>query len=167
MKRYHGFTLIELLIVLALVAILATIGGPAFWSFIQNTRTTAQANEFVTAANVARSEASKRGLDVELCASNNQTGCSGDSSHWTENWIVREEDSGTVIRVWSDLPGGLELDEAGSEDSVVFNARGETAGADTYDFELWFDGCTGDQTRDIDINAAGRAGVTRNDNQCN
>lgn len=167
MKRDDGFTLIELLIVLALVAILATIGGPAFWSFIQNIRTTALANEFVTAANVARSEASKRGLRVELCASDNQTGCSDDPSHWTENWIVQEEDSGTVIRVWNDLPGGLELNEAGSEDSVVFNARGETAAAATYDFELWFDGCTGDQTRDIDINAAGRAGVTRNDGQCN
>lgn len=166
MTHRNGFTLIELLIVIALVAILATFAGPAFWSFIQNTRTTTQANAFVTAINVARSEAGRRGAAVEFCASDDGATCGGHGD-WSSNWIVKEEGgAGEVIRVWNDLPASLSLTESGDDSTVTFNARGESAGADSYDFTLWFDGCSGDQTRAIDISAAGRPSVTRNGDEC-
>jgi len=165
MRGRSAFTLIELLIVIALVAILATLAGPAFRSFIQNTRATAQANEFVSALNLARSEAAKRGVTVELCASANQSGCTGNAGHWSQNWLVVDTTSNEVIRVWNDL-GDLQFN-ANGDSRVEFNARGESAGGDTYDFELWFEDCTGDETREVEINAAGRTSVTRTDNQCN
>jgi len=167
MSARRGFTLIELLIVIALVAILATLAGPAFRSFIQNTRATAQANELVAALNLARSEAAKRGVTVELCAAANQSSCSDDHSDWTNNWLVVDTDSNEVIRVWNSMADGMKLKETpGNQARVEFNARGASTDGETYDFELWFEGCTGDQTRDIEINAAGRPSVTRTDDQC-
>lgn len=166
MDRGTGFTLIELMIVLAIAAILATIGAPAFWNMIQNQRATTQANEFVTAINLARSEAARRGARVELCASTDPDAgdCSGND--WTAGWLLRlEGDADEVIRVWEALPATANLNEtSGGADRITYTARGEVL--NSRQFQLWFDGCTGDKQRNIRINAMGRPSVTRVDTQC-
>lgn len=157
MKNAFGFTLVELLIVMAIAAILAVVGVPSMWNFIQNTRTTAQANELVTAINLARSEAVKRGEDIEVCASNDGATCDG---NWTDGWIVREATGGNaVIREWDALPASASINDNGT--SVTFSARG---GVDnSLDLTLKFDGCTGTEERRIRVNAAGRPSVVRQD----
>ena len=161
MTNRAGFTMIELLIVMAIAAILATVAVPSFWTLIQNQRATTQANNLVTAVNLARSEAARRGDQVEICASTDQADCN--SSDWTNGWVVRDASSGEVLRVWDPLPTTGNINSNG-DDEILFNSRGEADG--NYSFTLWFNGCTGEQTRSIQINRAGRASVTRNGTEC-
>ncbi|SJM90507.1 conserved hypothetical protein [Crenothrix polyspora] len=61
-----GFTLIELITTLTIAGILTAIAVPTFSSVISSNRLTAYTNEFVTALNLARSEAIKRGTKVTI-----------------------------------------------------------------------------------------------------
>ncbi|MEN8206690.1 MAG: GspH/FimT family protein [Pseudomonadota bacterium] len=88
MEREKGFTLIELLITIIIISILLATGVPAFLDFIKNNRLTAQTNEFVTAIQLARSEAVKRGTNTIVCASINGTSCSDNKNDWSKGWIV-------------------------------------------------------------------------------
>lgn len=84
----YGFTLIELLVSLTVAAILFAIAIPAFNSFVQNDRDTAQVNSLVESLGYARSEAVKRASPngVTICPSANSQAC--DLGPWTEGWIV-------------------------------------------------------------------------------
>lgn len=62
--RRSGFTLVELLIVIALVAIILTIGVPSFNNFIVNQRLKSVNAELVTDLQYARAEAASRNKPV-------------------------------------------------------------------------------------------------------
>ena len=64
--RPHGFTLVELMVVLAVLAILVTIGLPAFAELIKDNRTAAQSRELNAILTFARSEAIRRNDDVSV-----------------------------------------------------------------------------------------------------
>ena len=87
MDREIGFTLVELLITIVVVSILLAMGAPAFKDFIKNNRVTAQTNDLVSAIQLARSEALKRGTNAVVCASSDQSTCTGKDT-WAEGWIV-------------------------------------------------------------------------------
>lgn len=80
----------------------------------------AQANDLIATINLARSEAVKRGVNVELCASSNGTSCTGT---WTQGWIVR--DASGVIRVQSALSGGSTLSSGAT--TITFTPNGRTS----------------------------------------
>lgn len=82
-----GFTLIELIITLAIAAILMTVAIPNFQTFVLNNRISAQANDFMAALGLARSEAIKRATRVTICKSANSTACAT-SGNWEQGWIV-------------------------------------------------------------------------------
>jgi type IV fimbrial biogenesis protein FimT len=67
-KKQHGLTLIELMVTLAVAIILVTVGMPLFSGIVANNRATTQANTFLSAFKLARSEAVKRGTNVSVCA---------------------------------------------------------------------------------------------------
>lgn len=81
-----GFTLIELIVTISIVTILASIAIPSFTALIRSNQLTAGTNELVSALVLARSEALKRSNNVSLCASVNQTSCSG--TDFSKGWIV-------------------------------------------------------------------------------
>ena len=87
MDKEPGFTLVELLITIVVATILLAAGVPAFQSFIKNNRVTAQANDLVSAIQLARSEALKRGVNTVVCASNKPAECTGKDT-WADGWIV-------------------------------------------------------------------------------
>lgn len=118
----RGFTLIELMVTLAVAAILLGIAIPSYQNFTVNSRMASQANDLITALNLARSEAVKRGANVTICASSNGTGCAGS---WEQGWIVSA--GGTAIRVQQAL-GGLSTLAGGTDvaSMITFNSAGRT-----------------------------------------
>ncbi len=87
MDNDSGFTLVELLITIVVLTILLAAGVPSFQDFIKNNRVTGQTNDLVSAIQLARSEALKRGTNAVVCASSNQATCTGKDT-WADGWIV-------------------------------------------------------------------------------
>jgi len=161
MKTHSGFTLVELMIVLALVAILATIGVPSFTSFIVNNRLTAQANELVSALNLARSEAIKRNSRVTVCRSNNGAGCGGT---WNDGWIVfvdggaagSVDGADELLRAWSGPGNTSSL--TSTVNAVQFQGLGMTTQST---FTLTSSQCTGTNKRLVQVATSGRVSAAK------
>ncbi|WP_237068694.1 GspH/FimT family pseudopilin [Microbulbifer guangxiensis] len=66
-----GFTLVELMMVVAILAIVMSIGVPSFNSMIKNNRLSAASNDIAGALHYARSEAVRRGRNVQVEALDN------------------------------------------------------------------------------------------------
>ncbi len=130
-NKYRGFTLIELMITLAVAAILLTVGVPSFSEIIKNNRLTTEINELVTALNLGRTEAIKRGVSVTICKSNTGTSCAG---NWGNGWIVFVDDNNdgtvdtgeTILRVHDDLASGDTL--AFPRNRISYSAQGFAVG---------------------------------------
>ena len=88
MNRCRGVTLLELLIVLIAAAVLAAVAIPGLDAFILNARRTADVNGFVTAVQLARGEAFKRGRPVVLCKTADGTSCGGSDVDFDRGWMV-------------------------------------------------------------------------------
>jgi len=167
MKRSRGFTLIELMITLVLAAIILTLAVPGFQDIIRNNRAATQANELVTALSLARSEAVKRGARVSLCPSADQASCTG-GTDWSNGWIVFLDTAandlaapvvgGDPIRAWGPLAGNSALD---GPTNVRFRPLGDVINAANFQHRI--PGCGAGEGRNIAVNVAGRALVTRVD----
>lgn len=95
MKKKTGFTLIELMITLAIIGIVALVGGPSLRVFMQRSQLVASTNELLSAFHVARSEAIKLNSRVTICSSNDGSSCSGSAS-WKDGWIVFVDADGNL-----------------------------------------------------------------------
>lgn len=166
----NGFTLIELIIAIALLAIFVGLAVPSFFTAIQNNRITGQANELLTAFQLARSEALKRNRSVVVCASDDGEECQGS---WASGWLVAEDNAGAgsssadiaqVLRVWGAQSGNpsisgpamfriLPRGEMDADMGVSYPAT----------IAMSIDGCSGDQARDILIGRSGRVTSKRVD----
>jgi len=85
--KMKGFTIVELMIVIAISAILASLAGPSFSSFINNTSQTSAFSQLQGDLNRARSEAIKRNARVLVCNSTTGTSCST-ATDWSSGWVV-------------------------------------------------------------------------------
>ena len=90
MKKNTGYTLIELMTMLAVVAILLTVGVPQLKVFFQSNQMVSNTNDLVTALNLARAEAIRRGSRATVCKSSTGTACDGVT--WADGWIVFAKD---------------------------------------------------------------------------
>ena len=88
MNRCRGVTLLELLMVLVVAGALAAAAVPGLGALILNARRTADVNGFVTAVQLARSEAFKRGRTVVLCKTADGTRCGGSDVDFDQGWMV-------------------------------------------------------------------------------
>ena len=157
--KNKGFTLIELMVAVSLLAILLTIALPSFRALIQNNRITAQTNAFVSAQTLARSEAVKRSARVDVCPRNAAgTACSG--TDWNSGWLVMVHNGNEVLRVWdAPQPGVTVALSSGTTQRVSYLNRGTVDTARI--FHIRAQNCTGDQQRNVAINAIGRITTTR------
>jgi type IV fimbrial biogenesis protein FimT len=139
MDKEPGFTLVELLITIVVLSILLAAGAPAFKDFIKNNRVTGQINNLVSVIQLARSEALKRGTNMVVCASDNQTTCTGKDT-WADGWILFSDldrdslpDVGTgkcletedcIMATRTSLPEGTTLTTDSGNDNVCFLPTG-------------------------------------------
>jgi len=162
MKKFSGFTIIELMFTLAVAAALLVVAVPAFMNIVQNNRVTAQANSFLTAVTLARSEAIKRRDTVNVVAD------SGTAS-WREGWEVQDS-GGTTLRVFEEMDPVVTFTSTGGNIQFSFGRDGRlTTGADTLQLRIAAAKCdpgmpyTG---RNILISQTGNARVERTDQVC-
>lgn len=162
-----GFSLIELMVSISLLAMLAISGIPSFLSLIQSNRVDAQANDFISHLNFARSEAVKRATRITLCKSANQTSCTSNGD-WDQGWIVfvddqnqaAVQDPSAILRVHGNLDN-THLSANGSlVDSVSYNEQGFINPLTGTFFGGTFTLCSGGSgsiAKTITLNSTGRA----------
>lgn len=112
--KQSGATLLELMVVLAIAAILLTIGIPSFASLAHSSRLSTATNELLASLHLARSEAIKRGARAVMCPSATGASCAN-SGDWHQGWLVFNDannnadvDAGEAVVVSRQaLPKGL------------------------------------------------------------
>ncbi|RRQ23560.1 prepilin-type N-terminal cleavage/methylation domain-containing protein [Guyparkeria sp. SCN-R1] len=118
-SRSSGFSLIELMITIVVAAILLAVAIPGFGNLILSNKLTTVTNEWVTAVNVARSEAIKRNAVVVICGESGDdsttlsTGCDAQAS-WGEVRALNRSTSGDSVEVvraplMGDIPSGISV----------------------------------------------------------
>ena len=177
MERENGFTLVELLISILIVSTLLAMGVPSLKEFMKNNRLSAQSNALVASLQLARSEAVKRGVDTVICASSNQTSCTGNGD-WDKGWIVFsdlnrngtpdvggaaplcEDTEDCMLRTSGALSGKHKITTTAA--SLRFSPTGLAAnGGSTVALNLVADQCERNQARKIQVTLQGHTIVTK------
>lgn len=130
--RQVGFTLIELLVTIAIATLLMMVAVPSFVTFQRNAQLSDAVSNFVAAANAARANAMKLGLNTYVVPNSTTTGWSSGwmvyaDANWNEAYdaaseevILRHEALSADITVT--VPSGNSL--AGSDPYLMFNGSG-------------------------------------------
>ena len=126
-KGGAGFTLIELVVTVLILAILVTVGVPSFSDATLGSRLGSYANELVTSAYLARSEAMKRNLPVTLCTSTNGTSCAV-SGGWEQGWIVLEASTSTVIEHQQARAPGYKVMAKDASNAAIYSVAFQPTG---------------------------------------
>ncbi|SEK02705.1 MULTISPECIES: GspH/FimT family pseudopilin [unclassified Variovorax] len=174
--RVEGFTLLELMVVVAIVAVLATVGTPAFRDLLINQRLSAAAQAFNAALSLARMEAIRRSQSVSVTALVGRS--------WLGGWAVvaaqaesesseksdksDKSENRETLRRFEALPDGISVDASlgdGFAQGVRYDSNGFSRRATSAGFGA---GCltlkaeTG-RRASIVISASGRARVCNPD----
>jgi type IV fimbrial biogenesis protein FimT len=86
-RRSRGFTLIELMVVVAMVAILATLAAPSWTQIRIRSNIRSAVNDFTSSLYLARAEAVRLNVPVTVCPSDDGATCT--ATEYQLGWIVR------------------------------------------------------------------------------
>ncbi|UXI66317.1 GspH/FimT family protein [Tahibacter amnicola] len=164
--RAAGFTLVELVIVVLVVTLLTALALPSYVNVTRANRATTQAAEFLTAINLARTEAITRGMRISLCPSADGATCAA-GTDWSGGWLVFADradvgilgSTDTVLRVWPALAGADAL--SGDIAVVSFTRDGAVTSDTDVQWTLRPQGCQQDQQRRIRLGPYGRSNVSK------
>ncbi len=170
--RWRGFTLVELLVTLAIGAILLAIAIPGYAFLVNSSRLAAVTNDLVSALQLARSEAIKRGMRVTVCKTGNATvavpSCDTTAS-WQQGWLVFVDggtrgmiDSGdTLLRVQGSVSAAASITTGTNYASYIsYRPSGVSQGAYLANGTVYV--CMASTRRDIIINNTGRIRLDTN-----
>lgn len=138
------------MITIVVLTILIGIGIPSFQETIRQSRTTAVANDLVTALQFARSEAIRRGQAVSFCMGSDLAICDG---NLLNGWYVTTTPGSVdgAVRQWSAPRAGAEFLGGGQIDFGGLGASGATT-----IFRLRYTGCAGNGARQVQVAPMGR-----------
>jgi len=113
-----GFTLVELVIVVTIIGILAALAAPSVASLIAGQRSSGAATDIYIALATARSEATKRNVDVTL---------SQKTGGWQNGWEILDPADGSkqLLDHGALVTGAV----SGSLASVVYQGSGRVSGS--------------------------------------
>ena len=130
-----GFSAIELMVSIAIMLILTSVAAPSLRDFIMNVRLTGQANDLMTDLMLARSEATKRDVNISVCplATGSTDTCAA-GADWKSGWMVVVDadsngvkDSGTSPLRQSDPITGSNSLKNSTTGVITFTATGVSA----------------------------------------
>ena len=172
-SKIAGFTIVEILITVTIAGILAALAAPSFGWLIRDTRFTTEANQMVSAFNMARSEAAKRGAVARVDSGLASDDWAGQMDPLVSAWTLRtdQDNDGVIaateiVRVGNPLKAPLTLTADDDVVAIVYQSTGVAEGRDTgallvpapYTFDLC-DGEAGVTGRRITIYNTGHVSV--------
>ncbi len=135
-NQQEGLTLPELLVSLTIVSTLTAGAFSQYHQLVQDNRMVAELNLFVTALQLARSEAIKHGRRVVLCPSIDLQNC-GNSSAWSYGWILfasdnREREAGeALLQSGNPLGAGVILHASNYRKRIMYQPDGSSGGSNS------------------------------------
>ena len=140
--RDYGFTLIELMVVIAVMAIMASLATPSFQQLLAAQRVRITGYNIVGDMLLARNEAVKRGENVTLTPV---------ASDWSQGWSVNVASNALELREQGRVGNGVQFTT--SPASITFDRNGRTSVSTVVRFGL-YDGTS--NRRCISLDPSGR-----------
>lgn len=172
-RSLRGFTLVELVAVIAILGILLGVAVPWVGTFADSLRLTLQANAYLSALHLTRSEAIKRNSRMTVCKSADGLSCT-DGGGWQQGWIVfhdpnhnaAKDDAEVMVHQSPALPTSFQLvGNSNVAKYVSFDATGGTrlaSGAfQAGTLTLCRQSASSGEARQIVISSAGRPRVQK------
>lgn len=130
--KLRGFTLIELMVSVTVMAVVLVIAVPNLAGFVRTSKLRSAQSELVAAMQLARSEATKRGVSVGVAATASVAG-NEFGGGWTV-WVDDNDDGlvtagETVVRAYNGFANAVVLKLTAGTLPVVFKPTGFAAGA--------------------------------------
>lgn len=125
----RGFTLVELMITVAVVAALALIALPSYREVNRRTTVTEIGNSLVTAMNLARAEAVKRGVRTAVVAT-------AGGNNWSTGWTVRAD--GNANNAFTDAVDDTLQSRAAIANTTNYKVTSRGTGAGASDGQIVF-----------------------------
>lgn len=152
----RGFTLVELMTVIAIVAVMSSVGIPLFRNLVSNNCVTSSSNLLVAGVQLARSEAAQNFTSISVDAID---------ADWSNGLLVWQDlnadgviDGDEQIRSIAFNCSGVSINEAGGNTRFVFSSSGEPDSAGT--FSICGENSPG-QDSQVAISATGRPASSR------
>lgn len=144
-----GLTLIELMVVVALLAIIATVAVPSFNNLLQQHRTSSQAMQLFHSVQYARTEAVRQNATIRLSAHNN-------------GWCVHSGDTCTTSSALRQFANASQL-RANTFSAMSFDGRGRRTSPANANLQVHFQGknCQAGQASQVSVNPLGYPSVSK------
>ena len=146
-RHIRAFTLIEMMVVVAILAVMMSIGVPSFQSLIAGQRLRSAATHLQSALNLTRSEAIKRNAVVTLSPNS--------ATNWQTGWKIVDSAS-TILFTRAALPATMTITGPAS---VQYRGTGRINATADGKFQLSTSATT--EIRCVEVDLSGISMITK------